>query len=315
MQSEAPIPPSPPPPPANVEFKAIVLLTLMALLIVSFVVYVMYARGVFEATQRLVLVADDSEGVLVGMDMTFSGFPIGRVQRIELGKNGKARILIDVPLKDANWLRSSSVFTIERGLVGDTHIRAFSGMLTDPPLPPDAERMVLRGDVAAEIPRLVASARTLLDNLGTMTSSDSSLNTSLANIQSLTRAFNGRYGVMGGALGGDENARKIMEAVDHANALLAKTDQRVFGKRGVMDDAQATVAQLNGVLSDARASLKKLDTVLADAQAISSNARSATTDLGLLRSEVDASLHKINVLMDDLNRKWPFRRDTELKLP
>ncbi len=38
----------------------------------------------FESTQQLVLTADDSEGVSVGMDMNFSGFPIGRVSRIEL---------------------------------------------------------------------------------------------------------------------------------------------------------------------------------------------------------------------------------------
>src|SRR4051812_48985871 len=108
-QPETPVPP----PTAHIEFKAILLLVLMTALVCAFALYVMYARGVFEATQRLVLVADNSEGVIVGMDLTFSGFPIGRVQRIELSKDGKARILIDVPLKDANWLRSSSVFTME----------------------------------------------------------------------------------------------------------------------------------------------------------------------------------------------------------
>ena len=124
---------SPPDSPAetstNVELKALLLLALMAALICGFVLYVMYARGVFESTQRLVLISDDSQGVLVGMDLTFSGFPIGRVQRIELGEDGKARIIIDVPRKDANWLRTTSVFTLEHGLVGDTRIRAFSGVL------------------------------------------------------------------------------------------------------------------------------------------------------------------------------------------
>ena len=108
----------------NVEFKAVLLLVLMASLILGFLLYVMYARGVFENTQRLVLISDDSEGVIVGMDVTFSGFPIGRVQRVELAPDGKARILIDVPEKDAKWLRTSSIFTMERGLVGDTRIRA-----------------------------------------------------------------------------------------------------------------------------------------------------------------------------------------------
>ncbi|MDB5764396.1 MAG: hypothetical protein JWQ21_3391 [Herminiimonas sp.] len=310
-QPETPVPP----PVAQVEFKAILLLVLMTALVCAFALYVMYARGVFEATQRLVLVSDDSEGVIVGMDLTFSGFPIGRVQRIELSKDGKARILIDVPLKDANWLRSSSVFTMERGLVGETRIRAFSGVLTDPPLAAGAERAVLRGDVSAEIPLLVSSAHALLDNLGNMTTAQSSLNTSLANVQTLTKGLNGRYGLMGGALGSDENARKLITALDSVNALLAKADQRVFGKRGVMEDAQATVVQLNAMLGDARDTLKKVDAVLVEAQAVGANARSATTDLGQLRIEVDASLRKVNRLVDEINRKWPFAHDTELKLP
>ena len=38
-------------------------------------------------------------------------------------------------------------------------------------------------------------------------------------------------------------------------------------------------------------------------------------DLGSLRTEVDTSLRNIDRLIDEVNRKWPFARDTELKLP
>jgi phospholipid/cholesterol/gamma-HCH transport system substrate-binding protein len=304
-----------PEPVANVEAKAIILLVLMAALIGLFLLYIAYARGVFQPTQRLVLVADDSEGVVVGMDMTFSGFPIGRVQQVELGANGKARILIDVPVEDAKWLRTSSIFTLERGMVGDTNIKAFSGILTDPPLPDNAERAVLQGDTAAEIPRLVASARTLLDNLASMTNEGSSINESLANIQTATGRFGGKYGLLGGALGSDAEARKLVETVERLNTLLAKTDQRIYGKAGLMDDVQASVRQLNVVLQDASNTLKKADAVLVEAQAVGANARVATQDLGALRGEVDASLRKINQLVDDINRKWPFAREKEIKLP
>ncbi|MGB7481832.1 MAG: MlaD family protein [Burkholderiaceae bacterium] len=305
----------PPARPSHVEFKAALLLVLMAVLACGFALYLMYARGVFESTQQLVLMTDDSAGVIVGMDLTFSGFPIGRVRRIDLAADGQVRIVIDVPRKDANWLRTSSIFTLERGLVGDTRIRAFSGILSDPPLPADSVRTVLRGDTAAEIPRLVATARTLLENLDAMTRADSSLNASLDNFQTATASLNGRYGLLGGALGGEAEARKVVAMLERIDTLLAKTDQRVFGKSGVMDETQAAVAQLNAMLGDVRASLKKVDAVLAEAQAVGANARAATTDLGALRAEVDASLRKVGTLVDELNRKWPFARDTELKLP
>lgn len=302
-------------PVAHVEAKAVVLLVLIGALICAFLLYVMYARGVFEKTQRLVLISDDSEGVIPGMDMTFSGFPIGRVQRVELASDGKARILIDVPRKDAAWLRTSSVFTMERSMVGETRIRAFSGILTDPLLPDGSTRTVLRGDTTAEIPRLVASARALLENLDTMTRTDSTINATLTNLQSATGRLSGRYGLLGGVLGSDEEARKLLATLERIDRLLLKTDQRVFGKHGVMDDTQAAVLQLNVVLKDASASLKKVDAVLAEAQAIGANARVATEDLGALRAEVDASLRKVTRLVDEINRKWPFARDTELKLP
>lgn len=302
-------------PVANVEVKAVILLILMGALVLTFLLYIMYARGVFENTQRLVLLSDDSEGVIPGMDVTFSGFPIGRVQRVELAPDGKARILVDVTQKDAKWLRSSSVFTIEKSMVGETRIRAYSGILSDPPLEQGATRTVLRGDTAAEIPKLVASARTLLENLDNMTRSDSAINNSLASIEALTGRFGGKYGMLGGALGSDAEARKLLQTLAHVDALLAKTDQRVFGKAGVMDDTQAAIRQLNVVLKDASASLKRVDAVLVEAQAVAGNAKDATRDLGALRAEVDASLRKVTRLIEEINRKWPFARDTELKLP
>ena len=82
-----------------------------------------------------------------------------------------------------------------------------------------------------------------------------------------------------------------------------------------MTDAQATIVQMNGLLADARNSLKKLDAVLIDAQAVASNTKEATADLGTLRAEVESSLQRVESLVNEINRKWPFKRDTEIKLP
>jgi len=329
MTSPALPPKDPVPHMASLERKALVLLTTVSLTIVGFVLYVMFARGVFEQTQQLVLTSDDSEGVIVGMDMTFSGFPVGRVQRIELAPDGKVRIVMEVPQKDARWLRSSSIFTLERGMVGDTRIRAFSGILTDPPLPANAERALLRGDMTAEIPRVVASVRALLENLENMTAEQSSVNTSLAHLKTVTERLTSRYGMLTGVLGSEDNAKKLIATLDNSNTLLKNADQRVFGKGGVVDDTQATlkstqatlsssqaaIAQLTALLTDTRQTLTKVDAVLGEAQAVGANARTVSADLGILRTEVEANLRKISQLTDEINRKWPFARDTEIKLP
>jgi phospholipid/cholesterol/gamma-HCH transport system substrate-binding protein len=314
------VPPAAPEPVAHLQFKAALLLGLFVLLVGATALYLMYARGSFEATQRLVLVAEDSEGVSVGMDMTFAGFPIGRVRRVELAEDGSARIVIDVPRKDARWLRTSSMFTLVRSLVGGAALRAYTGVPTDPPLPDGAERKVLIGDTAAELPRLVASARELLQNLAQLTASDAALATSLTNVQAMTEKGKGPRGALG-MLGSEADAKQISAALARTNALLArldamaaKADAQVLGPDGLVREGRATVVQLGALLADARASLKQVDAVLAEAQAVAANVRVASTDLGALRSEVDATVRKVEQLVDEVNRKWPFARDTELKL-
>ena len=313
-------------PVAYLEIKAAALLLFTLALIVGSGLYLLYARGAFEPTQTLVLTADDSEGVVVGMDMTFSGFPIGRVRRIELAETGNARIIVDVPRKDAHWLRESSVFTLVRGIVGGTNIRAYTGMLNDKLLPDGAVRPVLRGDATAEIPQLMASARELLSNLNALTAQDAALGSSLTNVQALTERLNGPGGMLGVLMGNEADGKKIVTTLDRTNALLARldgmaarADKQVFGAEGskeaLVPEVRATVAQLNGLLADTRTSLKKVDAVLVEAQAIGANAREATTDLGALRAEVESNLRKVESLVNEINRKWPFARDTELKLP
>jgi len=309
--------------------RALAVLAITAAIVAAFVVYVLYARGAFERTQSLVFMADDGAGVTVGMDLTFSGFPVGRVQRIELAADGKARIEVDVPEKDAKWLRDSSVFTLERNLVGASRLRAFTGNLDDKPLPRGAVRPVLRGDATEELPALIAAMKRLLENLERMTDRDSSLNASFESVRKLTERMSGPSGALGGLLGSEENARKVIAALDRANATLAslekvsarldamlgKADENVFGAGGVMEEARKTIAELNAALGQAREGLKKADAILADAQKVSASAREATSDLGTLRAEVEASLRRVNALIDEINRKWPFARDTEVKLP
>lgn len=321
--------PTPPPEPAPVryaELKAGLLLALMVALVAATALYLMYARGAFETTQRLLLQADDSEGVVVGMDLTFAGFPIGRVRRIELAPDGKARVVIDVPQKDAHWLRSSSIFTLERAVVGGARLRAYSGVPTDPPLQDGAQRPLLVGDATAEIPRILSTVTEVLQNLNQLTGEGSALEASLRNVKGMTDKLNGPGGAMSLVAGDDKKAQLLLQrasellvtvdaATRKADSLMAHADSRLFDKNGMVNDAQDTVRQLNALLADARTSLKKADAVLADAQVISGNARVASADLGTLRAEVETSLRRVEQLVNEINRKWPFKQDTEIKLP
>ena len=315
--------------PKGLGVKVGMLLAVTILIAGGFVLYVLFARGVFEQTQRVILIADNAEGVRVGMDLTFAGFPIGTVRSIRLREDGKVRISVRVPLDEAKWLRQSSVFVLDVPLVGAAKLRAFSSNLKDAPLEHRAERRVLRGDANAELPRMLATLRSVLENVDQITDSGSSLQESLKNARAVTERMAGKQGVLGAALGSEDNAKRVLQSIDRANALLAslggvslkldavlsKTDQQVLGPGGVVDETQKAVVQANVILGQVRESLKQVDAVLANAQATSSNVKAATTDLAALRAEVEASLRKVASLIDEINRKWPFERDTRIKLP
>ena len=103
----------------------------------------------------------------------------------------------------------------------------------------------------------------------------------------------------------DEIEQQLYEALRQANQTL---EARVASRT-------AEIGQVNAILADTRESLKKMDAVLVEAKAVGANARVATEDLGTLRAEVESNLRKVEGLINEINRKWPFKRDTEIKLP
>jgi phospholipid/cholesterol/gamma-HCH transport system substrate-binding protein len=313
----------------HLAMKAALLLVFTLALVAGTGLFLLKARGYFSPKQTLVLVTDNSEGVTAGMDLTFSGFPIGTVRKVELGEQGNVRITVDVIQKDAKWLRSSSVFTLVKNILGAAQLRAYSGVLTDPPLAEGAERPVLRGDANEELHRVIGATRDVLENLNDITASNSELNRSMANLQAFTQKLQSRRGALHAVFGNEEDAQKLVQALDRASSAMAKVDRlagnadrlvtnadrEVFGQDGIARDVRATVRQTHALLTDARASLQRADAVLQEVQGIGSNVKSATADLGSLRGDVEANLRKIEDMINDLNRRWPFAKEREVQLP
>jgi phospholipid/cholesterol/gamma-HCH transport system substrate-binding protein len=192
--------------------------------------------------------------------------------------------------KDAKWLRTSSVFTLVRGLVGGTQLRAYTGVLTDPPLPDGAERPVLRGDANEEIPRVIGAAKDVLDNLNQITAQDSELRKAMANLQASPRSCKaaGRAARHLRQRGGCAQAGARLERANAAGAhrkLSGNADRLIVQRRhaGVRPDGVVATMRAppcgscNGLLADARGSLQKVDAVLKEAQGIGGNVRGRPT--------------------------------------
>lgn len=311
--------------PRRLRARALMLLALMAALLVGGVLYLLYVRGAFEPTQPLFLKCENSEGIATGMDMTFAGFPIGRVRRIRMGRDGQALVRVDVNVSTAHLLRESTVFLLETNIVGAAKLRAVTAQMDDPPLPPGSRRPLLRGDLAAELPRILAEASALMRNLEQLTASDSALAVALTDVQALTRRLSApaRGGLLGAITGDPRDAKRVSRLLESSETLVLNLDAlaknantQVLGPKGLTGDAQAALRQVQKMLDELRASLKKIDAILGDAKNITGNVEGATTDLQDLRDEVDANLQRAETLMNSLNRRWPFASGAkELTLP
>lgn len=312
-------------PVSGLHIKSLLLMVITTVMTIGAFGYVLYARGVFEEHQTLILKADDSEGVSIGMDLTFSGFPIGKVRQIELTNDGTVRFIIDIPTRNAHRLRESSIFTMVRNILGSTSLKAYTSDWDDPPLPDDAVRSVLYGDASAEIPQLMASARGLINNLSTLTASDSALAHSLASIEALSTNLSGTVsdgGVLKLLVGDGAQLKQLQNAVAQLDTLMgtlnrvaSNANQQVFGKQGLMGETQAAAQQLTALLAQTQQSLRQVDAVLRDVKTISGNVSESSNDLNELRSSIESNLRQIDSMVGELQNTWPFAKDRRIKLP
>ena len=299
------------------------------LLTALFVVYLLHARGFFEHTYRLKLAASSADGVAPGVPLVFSGIEIGSVSTLDLNDAGGIVINVELLQRNAKWLKQNSSFTLDKPIVGGAKIRVDSPDLKAPALPDNSTMLLLTSDISKEIPALVERVKAILANVEYLTRKDGEINATLANVKTVTGRMTGDYGVLEGILGSPEKARAVTDSLDKTRALITtldglalkmdgmatKTDQWLFAENGVAEHTRESLAQVRLMLNDAQSSLKKADALMSNAVDISANVKEGTQDIGKLRAEIDDAVRKANALVNEINKKWPFARDPEVKLP
>ena len=294
-----------------------------------FVLYILHARGFFEDTYRLQLAASTADGVAPGVPLVFSGIEIGRVSTLGLNDNGGIVIHAELLARNAKWLKENSTFTLDKPIVGGAKIRIDSPDLKAPALPENSTMLLLTSDVTKEIPILVERVKAILANVEHLTRKDGEVNGTLANLNTLTGRMTGEYGMLEAILGSPDKARGVTDSLDKTRALITKldglalkmdgmatkADKWLFATDGVAVQTREAMAQVKLMLVDAQSSLKKADALMTNAVAISADVKEGTQDIAKLRAEIDDAVRKANALVNEINKKWPFARDPEVKLP
>ncbi len=294
-----------------------------------FLAYLLHARGFFEDRVHLQLAAASADGVAPGVPVVFSGIEIGRVTTLGLNDNGGIIIHTEFLARNSKWLRENSSFTLDKPIVGGAKIRVDSPDLKAPALPDNATMLLTTSDVSKEIPVLVERVKAILANVEHLTRKDGEINATLANVKTVTGRMTGEYGMLESILGSPEKARAVTDSLEKTRALMTKldgmalkidgmatkADSWLFAPNGVAEQTNGSLAQVRLMLTDAQSSLKKADALMSNAVAISADVKEGTQDIAKLRAEIDDAVRKANALVNEINKKWPFARDPEVKLP
>jgi len=305
------------------EWKVGFFIILTVLLILAGLGYMAYKKGFFQPENTYTLSSRTGDGLSVGMPLYFSGFKIGKISELELSDTGMVMMKIRVPTQHAKWIRSDSKFVLEKPLVGMPKFTVTTIKMSSPLLSPNSIAILTEvndiNDAIQKIQPILEQVAMITDNIERLTGSladpEGDMSKILKHSKVLTGSLSAKKSILEMAVGDEKSVQAIHASLqnarnitDQVGQLLKKTDEELYGKDGI-------IPLVIKILRELVTSLGKIGNTLDNVTKISSNTAEATKDLKLLRSEVDSTVNSINRLINELDKKMPFKSEPKIKLP
>ncbi len=295
--------------PKNIAFRVGLFVVVTVLLVTAFVGYVAYKKDVFSKVYTFTFSSKSGEGFSEGMPLVFSGFEIGKVQSLELNEKGIVLIKIKVPERHVKWIRSSTIFILDRPLIGSAKIVVYTENLNSPVLSTDMVTEIYPVD---SINEAIQKVQPILKKIDTI----------LANSVKITTNLSGKETLLEMAIGDRESVKSINELLKKskdigykldsilkkADSLTTKTDESLFSTNGL-------IPRVMTMLKDIIGKLERLNATIDDLPEISSSVSKSTGDLDKLRQDIDATIDYSNELLKNIDRILPGKKEREIKLP
>ena len=302
--------------PIKIELKVGLFVVITTVLILFSIGYIAYSKGFFSSEKGYTLLSKSGEDIDEGMPLFFSGFNIGRVEKLELNDQGLVLVKIKIPEKHLKWIRMSSVFSINKPLIGAAKLIVTTKDFNSPPLAdPHIPEIIRIDDINETIKRVqptlervdkvVAHIETITANIA---DPHGNVNKILKNAETMTSNLSKKDSIVEMVVGKPESVQAIHDIIKKAKDILAKTDDQVYGKDGALPLVRT-------ILKDIVSKLEKMNKAVDNVIDISSDAATATDDLKLLRAEIDTTVNSIGKLVNDLDKIIPFKKEPEIKLP
>jgi phospholipid/cholesterol/gamma-HCH transport system substrate-binding protein len=305
------------------EWKVGLFIVLTVLLILAGLGYMAYKKGIFQPENTYTLSSRTGDGLSVGMPLYFSGFKIGKVVELELSDKGMVMIKITVPTQHAKWMRSDSKFVLEKPLIGSPKLSVTTTNMKSSLLSSNSIAILTEvndiNDAIQRIQPILEQVAMITDNIerltGTLADPEGDMSKILKHSRELTGTLSAKKSILEMAVGDEKSVQAVHASLQNARnitdqmrQLLKKTDEELYGKDGI-------ITLVIKILRELVTNLGKIGNTLDNVTQISSNTAEATKDLKLLRSEVDSTVNSLNRLINELDKKMPFKSEPKIKLP
>ena len=311
---------------SSANFKVGLFLLLSVLMIVGSVAFILVRKNVFTNHIYFTLSSSTGEGITEGMPLLFSGFEIGKVDKFELDNKGTVLVVVKVPEEHALRINKSSVFTLERPLIGSSRFIVKTPNINEPAADSsyvfETQMVDDINDVIKKLQPMVEKIDSIATNLQKLTDDESHLSRTLANVDKITGDLAKKRGIIEMMAGDKAAAAQFREGVEHlnkslgeietlvsnANKSLVKADDQILGDDG-------TLAKINTIVEDVNKKMTDLDVLIASLIKSGENLQEGTKDMDVLRKDLDSIINSVNSMVKDVRSVLPTTQKKEIDLP
>ncbi|MBN2254866.1 MAG: hypothetical protein JW736_04115 [Deltaproteobacteria bacterium] len=295
--------------PRNIEIKVGIFIIISVLLIGASVGYVAYKKDAFSKVYTFTFMSKSGDGFSEGMPLVFAGFKIGTVDTMALSDKGTVLIKINIPERHIKWTRKSSIFILERPLIGQPRIVVYTDEMDSPVLSTDMAPEIFHVDSIDEaihkVQPLLTKIDRILDNVVTISSKLSQKETlmemAVGDKESVSSVNEFLQSI-------DTMGRRLDTILSKVDTVIARTDQGLYGSDGL-------VVLLRTVLTDIIGKLDRLNSVIDDIPTVTGQVVRSTGDLDNLRKDIDDTIHAVQELLKDIDKMIPMKKEREINVP
>lgn len=268
-------------------------------------------QGMFVSKTPLHFLADHGAGLSPGMQVRFSGFRIGVVDKVTLDEHAKVNVELRVESQHMKWIKADSIAQMQQdGLMGDYYLEMTEGSAKLPPL--QAGGLVrfepigkgLAGVADEFKDRALPILDSVQDTLNYVNDPKGDVRQIVANVRQLSVELQQTRAKVDQLLGHVDGLvnHEARSAIINASQVLARTD-------ATLADIQTRLPQ---IMDRATTSMASVDAVARDASAMAATLRTALDETaprlpGIVRNAGDL-MRDSNDTLQAVQQSWPLNK-------